>query len=1320
MIKRFFTYMAALFIFAACSDDFEPRTPGYLDEDGTLHLSFGTSPMHKVTTRSGETKVNMYVYDSTGLLQSETLTLDANNQAVTLLNKKVQTAGENAQFYFIANQPDALSSDDYGSEGSLQGNSFSLINSGDPNSDAGMVMSSTVKGVATLKSTVPLWYNGVRIDVKNAVENQEGDEETESGYHGGELLYNFVVQGTAKTSPALAGAIENKDANNTASANDVCGIPDINNKPTGLDKTWYVHPTLNTGVNANKAYVVVQAEYQGQMYFYRLDFQKKVALEGTDPVQYKADPFDIRPHHNYEFLIKDINGIGYTTIEDAAKNPAPMVVYDIHDHSPVIYNMISDGTRELGVSKSVNFENVVFGSNDTQNLKVKLYSPSTSEYDELTNPNNWSSIFGIPENCDWLEVTAVSASTDDSDYGTSGNAHDPEDGGMVFNVTLQVNDTNNPGNLSTELEVCWHGLRRPVKIYWTREFDASKLFSPVVAIKGWEGEKNNWNENNPKIDNRDYFNDFLKNKTIGTSAAANNNSSRADGLHFPMPYGDGTKWTYMYRLTLNSALGGTNAFTWTAEVKGVDAGKYKFYDENGNVKKSGGSASESDRTFYLTRSSSANDFSYETGYLKLVITVEGKEITYDNIKIYHTGFFHQDKGAPANESTGTASSTNFLHSTTSSPNSAMTYYEVVEIGGSYWLDRNMGAKSAESYIKGGDGNVDAQGYYIVAAGYSKGNDPIMYSNITPPGYQVPTTGQWSSLKSAANFSIEQVGGYYKPTARVGEKIVYFTKGKYYEGDSERGEDRAGYYWTRTPASGTEKDEVGNWLKCMQFTGTATSFVNGRDQGRSDKPAFFMPVRAVANLGGDEVHPEKLYFKVKGATHVYLYREDRDANGKIVRTAATTWPGQAIGNYLTAKEVFEFNYESTSSQPEDWFVIFNFVDEDGQINTYSRNDFDGILTSHNNIRPSQAVGWKVLGTMIADLSEAADGSAIQDCGVTINTSPTENGTLWTVSSPIPETKFRNGANIIIRWPKNLKDKLWIWSSETADRNYSGTVWPGTLGSTTDSYSSNGTYRVHRFSCTEEENGFNYLLANTGDNDKTSTYSIPFSKVKDFKDSDGNYVITIGNNAEVDYSIKPNGGGDNPVNKKYRILWSRHGNYYKVKITYNSGGTSMTSYVTPNVSYEQTYQGTKYFCYDFQPTSDDFSITLDFEDNNNDHTKPAGTPTYTAASFNTTMSGVAGGIVIRDFSYGNIVYFEKGNWNWSKNPHAYCWKGDNKNGGWPGVEMKQMRDNIYKYEYPSNSVWDKVIFNNNNGSQTGDLKLVNKNLYKQDGSYTTYTP
>ncbi|MDE5975999.1 MAG: hypothetical protein K2G69_05580 [Muribaculaceae bacterium] len=36
------------------------------------------------------------------------------------------------------------------------------------------------------------------------------------------------------------------------------------------------------------------------------------------------------------------------------------------------------------------------------------------------------------------------------------------------------------------------------------------------------------------------------------------------------------------------------------------------------------------------------------------------------------------------------------------------------------------------------------------------------------------------------------------------------------------------------------------------------------------------------------------------------------------------------------------------------------------------------------------------------------------------------------------------------------------------------------------------------------------------------------------------------------------------------------------------------------------------------------------------------------------------------------------------------------------------------------WDRVIFHNNKGTQTGDLDLVNKNLYKQDGTKSTYTP
>ena len=95
--------------------------------------------------------------------------------------------------------------------------------------------------------------------------------------------------------------------------------------------------------------------------------------------------------------------------------------------------------------------------------------------------------------------------------------------------------------------------------------------------------------------------------------------------------------------------------------------------------------------------------------------------------------------------------------------------------------------------------------------------------------------------------------------------------------------------------------------------------------------------------------------------------------------------------------------------------------------------------------------------------------------------------------------------------------------------------------------------------------------------------------------------------------------------------------------------------------------------------------------------------------------------------NTVYFLNTK-NWS-NVYVYAWKGEggsgNQNSNWPGVKMSNTGTKIngcYLYSYTSTNFlgkWEKVIFTNNNGSQTSDL-TVSLNQYDAAGNVTLYTP
>ncbi|MDE6754729.1 MAG: hypothetical protein K2J82_08990 [Muribaculaceae bacterium] len=1018
MLKKLYICALSLLSLASCSDDFDMPQRG-LDEDGNLNLSFSVSPLKTVSTRAddGLGSVTMYVYNSAGgeLLQQEELVLSGMSAKV-LLSKKVLDTSKTPVFYFVANA-DSVSG---GSADITMATTTAL------ESDGHFTMSSSGKTLAEVKSAysnaIPLVHNAVKLSVT------AGEGASKDTYGAGTVKYSFCSVGDAQSSLLLAGGLNLTSDPITYTDSKINGFGFNTNEK-------FVHPTDNTTEGkANHTFVIVKASYkasptdQGQEYYYRLDFQQ---IEGTGN-NAKTKAIDLQPNHWYQFLIKSVNGAGYATPAEAAKNPSPMVEYAIHDHAPVIYNMISDGMRELGVSNEIinyNREPSTDENPNTMNLKVKLYSPIGDEMSEISM-SNWKNYIIIPKECDWLEVSGISLASD-SDHGTDGyDDEGNEDGdvnskGMVYNVKLRFNNTKKPGTLVSPITVNWHGLSREVDIRWVRNFDASKIFSPDVEIKAFVGEGHSWsdlsewNNGNSYI----YFKKFLGNDenetplSFGTSDSQNNGDPRNVGLHFPVMYGENQDiWTYMYKVTINEAVADNEDFNWSVNTTGVS--NIRITDAGGTNTKTSGT--KNDRTFYVTRTNSKNgdkydDWNYEVGKLNIDITVGSDEPISYSIDLYHTGFFHHDED---NDS--------YIKG---SVNSGFTYYEVVTVGDDHWLDRNIGAKSAQMYIEGGYGPSDAAGYYMVGAKYNVYKEPIMFQKACPPGYEVPSVEQWNTLRSSADFHTELSGAYYnayyQTNVGISEnnptgKRVYFPKARYYEGSSSTsliGNSRSGYYWTRDAGTGTEKEEIGNWLKCLTITGAATSYLNGRVKGKTGSNPYYMSMRAVARRAVNNI-VNRFEFQVEGATHVYLYTEDASGN----RTPATTWPGQSIGNYQTMLpgQVFPFSYESKTATSSNLYVIFNYVGKNGQIYTMS-NDTYSNQSAHTQISDSKNVhGWLVYG---------ANNFSKTGCGVKINTAVSAEGTKWTCSP-----KYDTGGTYLFRlyWPLDAeKEYIHIWKVGVKD-------------------------------------------------------------------------------------------------------------------------------------------------------------------------------------------------------------------------------------------------------------------------------------------------
>lgn len=95
-----------------------------------------------------------------------------------------------------------------------------------------------------------------------------------------------------------------------------------------------------------------------------------------------------------------------------------------------------------------------------------------------------------------------------------------------------------------------------------------------------------------------------------------------------------------------------------------------------------------------------------------------------------------------------------------------------------------------------------------------------------------------------------------------------------------------------------------------------------------------------------------------------------------------------------------------------------------------------------------------------------------------------------------------------------------------------------------------------------------------------------------------------------------------------------------------------------------------------------------------------------------------------SYTWTFYYD--DTNWSSNVYTYVWDAGNDNkqylGSWPGKAMTYNSVlSMWEYSFTTNDqlVNPMVIFNNNAGQQTADLKLVNYGVYKFNGIHDTIT-
>ena len=951
MIKRFFTYIFTILLLAACSDD-EKYTVEPMGDDDTITFSISIPEPEKVVSRSekedeaDERKINdlsVLIYKADGsLLQSELNikakdfisgpTGDNSTTKITVkLNDdaKAYTA-DDANIYIIANAGALLDDTNTATVTLLRGVTTNVTL---PATD-GFIMSGIVTDKLTsaslLTNSVTLYRTAAKFTIASAVGASGSSPATGASSFTPEsaALYNGATTGYV-----IAGAEKDLYAQSTE------GSAKFND-----NLLLYTYPCKSS--KSTNTCLVVGGKYKGIDAYYRID------LVANDETKKRLD---INPNHWYEVRITAVNNQGYPTADEAARHPSDIEV-EIKDHAPTVLDMAFDGIRELGVTDSI-----TKGESNTATLTVKYYSDIVEEMNTVPT---------IKSDVNWITISAT------------GTAQPDDNGGKVVNydVEFTTNDKDlGLGTLEGAITVTWQGLERKTAVEWVRPFNGEEICSTAtLTITPTDGTGN-------KVIT-DYWT-FLSGKgksasetssSIGETATPRLFGAQPDdmggkvrnaGFHFPVMYGkkDVTntqaRWSYTYYVVTKLE---TSKYTITPSLSDNYKNYIKFSrvaDENGYY------------AFTLTRDGNAvgndgsdgskeNDYNYYIGSLILSIEPisqrEAPKIAPKYVfDLYHTGFFHYDTGNRRKDS----------HET------GYYYYEVLPVDGAtgtrtrYILDRNLGAKAAGMYIQTADGSnhisssewpfgpgeKSAGGYYEVAYQGDNFTGPQMYDDVCPPGYRVPQQRMWDAIRNSGKFTTAQAqasASYfraeYKTTLDVErngvteKETIYFPKSRYMENGSMTGDANAGYYWSRTEAAGTEKDEIGRWLKSLQITGEVTSYINGNVE------TYGMSVRPINDVT-DNANYNVISFNVWGATHVFLYSGDTKD-----RNYTTSWPGHAIGNSDTAdKQFFNFVYESTVYSAADLKVIFNYVDASGVITTVSKNGTAGL-----HVGDTWAQGWDV--------------------------------------------------------------------------------------------------------------------------------------------------------------------------------------------------------------------------------------------------------------------------------------------------------------------------------------------------------------------------
>ncbi|MBO5272864.1 MAG: starch-binding protein [Muribaculaceae bacterium] len=229
----------------------------------------------------------------------------------------------------------------------------------------------------------------------------------------------------------------------------------------------------------------------------------------------------------------------------------------------------------------------------------------------------------------------------------------------------------------------------------------------------------------------------------------------------------------------------------------------------------------------------------------------------------------------------------------------------------------------------------------------------------------------------------------------------------------------------------------------------------------------------------------------------------------------------------------------------------------------------------------------------------------------------------------------------------------------------------------------------------------------------------------------YDVTVFDNVTKDYAADPSSSAEKNDLDVFTYAMARVG-----KLASTDDGGNTTTLVAPKVTANPA-SGTTF--------DESISVTLSVDSVATIYyTTDGSTPSASSSEYSTALTFTEtttlktyveknGKNRVQTFTYTKnavvedptgdwTVYFDDSNSNWG-NVYAYSWDNDNASntplGAWGGTKMTyDSASGYYKLTFSSEMTSPMIIFHNNSGTQTADLKLVNNGIYKASG-YTGNT-